>query len=275
MNPNDLPVDGRGGYLYNQNISVPVYSGGPINTTLANLDNDLFNVAGGVCTVSICFGLCLMTLLHLVTLTIPTKRRRPLFIASLIGLIFELTRLAVTMWNGMRGSEVSMYSMITQVDQTDPTAFAYTNPSLRSKVAATVNQICAPLAFMTVQFCFYLQARAVLSVLRRKYHYTIISLLSGLGVFATAWRIVESIWSITLAFADSSLDPPFWMMNVVLALYTASIIAWCLVSTIQVSLFIVKRIRMGLKNQRTDAMHILLFTCMESMLIPSKSQPSP
>src|SRR5271155_5104290 len=113
MSPSDLPVDGRGGYLYEQNISIPVYPTGSVNTTLDFLDQIYYYNAQITCTFSVCFGACLITLLHLIALTPPEKRGRPLFTFTITGLLFELTRLFCCIWATTRSGTASTYWTVT------------------------------------------------------------------------------------------------------------------------------------------------------------------
>jgi hypothetical protein len=86
MDPADLPHDGRGGYLYTQNIAIPNYANTTTYTTYSAIDDYLFTGSGSATTLGVTFGACLMTLIHVIVFTTPDKRGRIIFNCIVVGL---------------------------------------------------------------------------------------------------------------------------------------------------------------------------------------------
>ena len=263
--PTDLPVDGRGGYLYRKAFDIPSYTKSPVNTTLEFIDEAKYFASSVCCTYGVCFGLCLMTLIHVLALTPAPKRRCPLWTFNVLGLLFEVARSLSEMWANTKGGTSSFYWIVTN----DPTSHL----TVGTKASAAVNQVSATLAFVAVQACLYIQAKAVMVNMKKRDSFIAMCYLLFLGLVAIIWRIVEVVWS-CMALFNRSPPPSHWLQTTVLSLYSVSIGSWCLVFSIQVCIAIMNRSRIGIGVKKNEFLGVMLMTGVESMLIPSKSDMS-
>jgi Fungal pheromone mating factor STE2 GPCR len=264
-----LPHDGRGGYLWTQNFSVPVYFDNEgqkfMNLTWSEMDYTATSIAQYTALYAICFGLVLMTAMQVIALTPSTKRGLPLYTFTLLAIAFEEVRLTCEVILFSRSGFGSMYWNITGDSET--TQFA------ASTIAMLILcQVASCFAFLFASFCFFIQAKAVLSFLKITHSgwYTVIfTYLIGFGVFTFLWRIMYAVWS-SVNNAGEGILAPLWMWYACDILYGVSIGSWSLVFSVQVALVLYRRANLGGTLQRTEALNILLLTGLESMILPRK-----
>ena len=270
-----LPVDGRGGYLWNSNITFSVYpssaypQGGHYNITWANLD-EIFNKNEQVnATAGICFGFCMVTFLNILALTPKSKRGLPLYIFNLLALATLAARYLNIMVTYTALEFGSAYYQI---------AGGYGDgETTQSVIGIGLTIWLPPFALIFVVVCLYLQGKCVLVLiaLKRRYLYVaIITYLIGLSIFTIILRLVYAIF-LTASFFNSNIFVPNWMRTTVLSTYTATILSWSLIFSWQVGIYIFNRCKIGASLDRREAMSILFMTGIESMLIPSESSLHP
>ena len=263
MNSTDLPVDGYGGYLYDQNITFPSYDGASYNLTYQFIDKmEAYGTGVGI-TYGACFGVCLITLIHMVALTSGVKRTRPAFVFIVIGLLVEIARLLVVMWANTKSGDASFYAQVAP----DTSNVNYT---LRTKVCTPLNQIFGILAYIAVELCFYLQCKVIMANMRKIFYYIILTYLVCAGVVALIFRCWEAAIAIKITFVDANSIIPTWLQESTLALYSVSIGSWCLVFSTQVGFAIRNRLQMGPGVERSRTFDILLMASIESMFLPGK-----
>ena len=282
MDPADLPRDGRGGYLYTQNISIPNYANTTTYTTYSAIDDYLFTGSGSATTFGVTFGACLMTLIHVLVFTTPDKRGRIIFNCIVVGLSMEVIRQFCGIWAVTRSGTNSSYFLLTlapdNATDSEIQAFSaaneYTNFSLGTKVNSIIDALTSVLAFIAIQVCFCVLVRAMMSAMRRKTARIVIISLAVLGFHGVVWRIVQFVWNTLEVFRPSTTHPlPDWLYLATSVAYTVSICAWCLVYGYLVVRSARSRIRLGLEFKRGEARHVMIITTLESMIIPSRSPP--
>ena len=266
--------DGRGGAVYYTNITLTtypdgLYGGQTLHTSYWAMDFDWQYSLRTNCAVAVCFGLLFMTLIQVLALTPSSKRGLPLFTFSLAAIVFELTRYFLYMllytWSGW----ISSYAIITG----DEVGAHYSRGTQSMYI---ISQIVAPISYLFIQFCLFIQAKAVLSAIQithRLLHTTIMTFLIALGVVSLGWRIFIVVTDIWQSLDYYHWDAP-WASLTADALYAASLGSWSLVFTIQVGIILYRRARLGGKLQRTEALNILMLTAIESMILPSKHHTS-
>jgi Fungal pheromone mating factor STE2 GPCR len=282
MDPADLPRDGRGGYLYTQNIYIPNYANTTTYTTYSAIDDYLLSSSGSATTLGVTFGACLMTLIHVLVFTTPDKRGRIIFNCIVVGLFLEAIRQFCGIWATTRSGTNSSYFLLTLTPdnatesefQAFSAANAYTNFSLGTKVNSIIDALTSILAFMSIQVCFCVLVQAMMSAMRRKTARIVIISLAILGFHGVVWRIVQFIWNTLEVFRPSTTRPlPDWLYLATSVAYTVSTCAWCLVYGYLVVRSALSRIRLGLEFKRGEARHVMIMTTLESMIIPSRSLP--
>ena len=262
--------DGRGGAVYYANITITtypdgLYGGQTFNSSYWAMDFDWQFSLRVNCAVAVCFGLLFMTFVQVLALTPSSKRGLPLFTFSLAAIAFELTRYFLLMilytWSGW----ISAYVIITG----DQVGAHYSRSTTAMSIAS---QIVAPISYLFIQFCLFIQAKAVLSAIQithRLLHTIIMCLLIILGAVSLGWRIFVTVIDIWQSIDYYHWVRP-WASLVADALYAASLGSWSLVFTIQVGIILYRRARMGGRLQRTEALNILMLTSIESMVLPSE-----
>ena len=263
------PVDGYGGSLYHQSFTVPTYNigmldGQPQTTSYWELDYAWHYNQRLLSGFGVCFGLLFMALLNLCALTPASKRGLPLYTFNILAIVCEMTRLLLEIIRYSYTGYSSAYFMLTD----DITG---SNMSKNSIAVGILIQVFSPFGFMFIQFCFFIQARAVLSAFRttnKVWHHVIIGTLIGLGVVSFFWRIFESV-VVAMDYTLLITWDPDWVWLVADALYTVSIGGWSMIFTIQVGLILYRRAKLGGAIQRTEALNILFLTGIESMVLPS------
>jgi hypothetical protein len=282
MDPADLPHDGRGGYLYTQNIAIPNYANTTTYTTYSAIDDYLFTGSGSATTLGVTFGACLMTLIHVIVFTTPDKRGRIIFNCIVVGLSLEVIRQFCGIWAVTRSGTNSSYFLLTLIPdnatdseiQAFSAANGYTNFSLGTKVNSIIDALTSVLAFIAIQVCFCVLVRAMMSAMRRRTARIVIISLAILGFHGVVWRIVQFVWNTLEVFRPSTTKPlPDWLYLATSVAYTVSICAWCLVYGYLVVRSALSRIRLGLEFKRGEARHVMMMTTLESMIIPSRSPP--
>jgi uncharacterized membrane protein YqjE len=282
MGPADLPRDGRGGYLYTQDISIPNYANTTTYTTYSAIDAYLFTGSGSATTIGVTFGACLMTLIHVLVFTTPEKRGRIIFNCIVVGLLMEVIRQFCGIWAVTRSGTNSSYFLLTLAPdnatdseiQAFSAANGYTNFSLGTKVNSIIDALTSVLAFIAIQVCFCVLVQAMMSATRRKTARIVIISLAVLGFHGVVWRIVQFVWNTLEVFRPSTTKPlPDWLYLATSVAYTVSICAWCLVYGYLVVRSALSRIRLGLEFKRGEARHVMMMTTLESMIIPSRSPP--
>jgi hypothetical protein len=282
MDPADLPRDGRGGYLYTQNIYIPNYANTTTYTTYAAIDDYLWAGSGSATTFGVAFGACLMTLIHVLVFTTPDKRGRIIFNCIVVGLSLEVIRQFCAIWAVTRSGANSSYFLLTltpnNATDSEVQAFSaaneYTNFGLGTKVNSIVDALTSVLAFMAIQVCFCVLVQAMMSAMRRKTSRIVIVSLAVLGFHGVVWRIVQFVWNTLEVFRPSTTSPlPGWLYLATSVAYSVSICAWCLVYGYLVVRSALSRMRLGLEFKRGDTRHVMIMTTLESMIIPSKSPP--
>lgn len=282
MDPSDLPRDGRGGYLYTQNIYIPNYANTTTYTTYSAIDDYLLSSSGSATTFGVTFGACLMTLIHVLVFTTPDKRGRIIFNCIVVGLFLEVIRQFCGIWATTRSGTNSSYFLLTLTPdnatdseiQAFSAANAYTNFSLGTQVNSIIDALTSILAFMSIQVCFCVLVQAMMSAMRRRTARIVIISLAILGFHGVVWRIVQFVWNTLEVFRPSTTHPlPDWFYLATSIAYTVSICAWCLVYGYLVVRSALSRIRLGLKFKRGEARHVMIMTTLESMIIPSRSRP--
>lgn len=246
---------------YAANITFPTYEGGEHTTNLAEIDESAWFTARLTCTYAVCFGVCLMALLHLVALTPAAKRRLPLFTFNTLALMFEIVRL-------VNGIYYTTHSGFTRTYWALTWSYTFTGVTTGDIANSAMGAIAAWPAFVCVQACLYIQAKSVLASMDRKLYWTIMGYLLFTGGFTAGWRLVQAIWNFGNVIGKFN-SAPFLLQQGSLILYSVSIGSWSLVFCVKVAMTIIARGRMGIR--RSDAMNILLMTSIESMLIPGKS----
>ena len=248
---------------YAQDFNVTAYDGTTVVTNMAQLDQNAWWQAQLSCTYAICFGCCIMALLHLVALTPAAKRRLPLFTFNVAALLFEIIRLI----NGIYFTTHSGFTRQIQFLGLGPPMAGISRGDIANSACGA---IAAWPAFICIQVCFYIQAKSVLASMRRLFYWLIMGYLLFCGGFAAGWRLVQAIWNFGNAIGKFSASP--WeLQNGSLVLYSISIGSWSLVFAGKVGYTVWTRSKMGIR--RSDAMNILLMTSIESMLIPGKLSP--
>jgi uncharacterized membrane protein YqjE len=282
MDPANLPRDGRGGYLYTQNIYIPNYANTTTYTTYSAIDDYLLTSSGSATTLGVTFGACLMTLIHVLVFTTPDKRGRIIFNCIVVGLFLEVIRQFCGIWAVTRSGTNSSYFLLTltpdNATDSEIQAFSaaneYTNFSLGTKVNSIIDALTSVLAFMSIQVCFCVLVQAMMSATRRKTARIVITSLAVLGFHGVVWRIVQFVWNTLEVFRPTTTHPlPDWLYLATSVAYTVSICAWCLVYGYLVVRSALSRIRLGLEFKRGDARHVMIMTTLESMIIPSRSPP--
>ena len=277
----EYPVNARGGDLWDKQFLVPVYPNTTGNVTWHYITNTIVYQSESNSTASVLFGACLVTLIHVIVFTPPVKRGRKFFLCLVAGLFFTTIRQFTEIWNSSRGGYGMPYSYL--IDYPNP-AFghsnastgysqldAYTNASLGSSVNDTINEISALLTLITVQACFFIQAHAVLAVLRKNIHYTVLIFCSVLGLVATLCRLVQAVWVEVNTYHLNTKWEPAAFDNATASLIAASIVAWCLVFAFQVSMQIINQLRLG-TFKRNSMFQIMLMISIETMVAPGECQ---
>lgn len=237
---------------------------GVANITWAELDaiflhNEQTNAVAGIC-----FGLCLVTLLNVVALTPRSKRSLPLYIFILIALGLLTARYLILM---VLYTDLEVGSAYYNI------AADYMDGGSGFSIVAIVFVIWLPLlAFLFVLLCLYVQGKCVLVLLQLRHHILysgIMGYLLVLSGVATALRILDAAF-VTFNQFDSYYELPAWSSTAVLITYTATILSWSLVFTVQVGTVIFNRYRRGGRLDMNEGLSILFMTGIESMLIPSE-----
>lgn len=275
----DLPHDGRGGYLYTSQISVPNYANSTVYTSYSAIDGYLFTGSASGTTFGVTFGACLMTMIHVLVFTMPDKRGRIIFNCIVVGLFLEVIRQFCGIWAVTRAGTYSSYFLLTLPSNNATeseylaaeAANAYANLSLGTKVNTLIDGLASLLAFIATQVCFYVLVNAMMSAMRRRAIRIVTTSLAGLGFHAVVWRLVQCVWDTVAVFHQTATVPPPWFLSLGAEIaYTISICAWCLVYSYLIIRSALARIRLGLEFKRGEARHVMIMTALESMVIPSK-----
>lgn len=263
------PHDGVGGCLYKTWITFPTYTlfdgSYAVASSYQMMDINIHFYQRLLTSYAVCFGLLLMTFIQILALTPSAKRGLPLFIFNIAAIAFEEMRLISEIVMFTFSGWSSSYFIITQ-------DAAGTGVSNSTTAYAVIVQIVAPLSFMFIQFCLFIQAKAVLSGLQQTHprlHISIMTTLLSLGVITFLWRIFLSVTNSWSSISITGHWDPTWIEMVADALYAASLGSWSLVFAVQVGIILYRRAKLGGKLQRSEALNILMLTGIESMILPS------
>ena len=249
---------------YSHNFTIHRYNGSIDEHNLARVDIVASGNAKEAATNAVLFGVCLMTLLHLVVLTPATKRRLPLFAFNVAALIFCIIRFLTGMLFLTESNLSKIYYMIT------PQAGNYGITAADEAVTVIMTIMAWP-ALLCTCACLYIQAKTVMSSMSRWLYWSIMSYLLLVTAFTALWRLIQIVYGIGYSWGNLPYDHK--LDNVEqgsLALYCICFGSWSVVFILKVIFAIIARVRMGIT--KNTAMHILLMTSVESMVIPGMFQ---
>jgi hypothetical protein len=269
-----FPTDGYGGSLYELQFNVPVYAanGLKIHSAVAWSDIDDFyqDNAITVTVSSIAFTTSMMTLLNIIAITPPHRRKLPIYKLMLIALLLHALAELCEIMAYICSPAVSAYMSLTM----DVQSVTFTT---RYKSIVWIFNIATATGFGFLQICLYLQGKQLLVWLHIHHPYCcslikITLVMAGIAAFGleTTFLILQ-ILSINY---DTAFDAP--LMPVIsqaqFITYDISIGGWSMVFFVSAMTILYRRKKsMLIRDTFYESVLNLISTIgLRSFIIPSK-----
>ena len=173
------------------------------------LDDELRYSVQWSTVYGITIGMSIMTLLHVLALTPVTKRRTLIYWMNLVGLSLVFIR-GIFQTVFFRDAWVSFYVTFS--------GDAATVPVLH-KIHLTASVFLGLATLTTVEILFFIQGRAILSSLQKKFYYPLMSTLVFVGVMTCAAKLVyvsysmKDVWILRYMPVNST-NIPDWVQPI-------------------------------------------------------------